>query len=115
MKVKLQSLSKKVCYNVTTFAAANPNMTRNLNTNLRRRRRNANPMAEYDALPRELRGWLADAQLPWSPHSVRKLWKKALREHNGETGEALNFLSACEARLIEKDAPKVWSASFPNT
>ncbi len=90
-------------------------MARNLNTNLRRHRRNTNPMAEYDALPRELRGWLANAQLPWSPKSVRKLWRKALLQNDGETRQALRFLSACEARLIEKDAPKVWNASFPRS
>jgi len=90
-------------------------MVRNLNTNLRRRRRKANPMAEYDALPQELRGWLANAQLPWSPKSVRKLWQKALLQNEGETSQALAFLTTCEARLIEKDAPKVWSASYPNS
>ncbi|MFY0594982.1 MAG: hypothetical protein JXQ85_00995 [Cognatishimia sp.] len=91
---------------------SNP-VTRNLNTQLRRRRRQANPMAEYDALPTELRLWLADAALPWSPHSVRKLWQKALNKSGGQTEGALAFMTNCEVNAIKKDAPKVWSASYP--
>ncbi|UZD90585.1 DUF6525 family protein [Cognatishimia activa] len=88
-------------------------MPKNLNTHLRRRRRKANPMAEFDALPSELRMWLADAALPWSPHSVRKLWQKALRQSGGQSDQALAFMTSCEDRAIKKDAPKVWSASYP--
>lgn len=88
-------------------------MTKNLNTHLRRRRRPTNPMSEYDALPVELRQWLSGAALPWSPHSVRKLWQKALRNSGGQKDAALDFMSTCEHNAIKKDAPKVWSASYP--
>lgn len=53
-------------------------MRRNLGaTSLRRRRRSADPMAAYDALPPALRGWLAQAALPWSPESCRRIWRGA--------------------------------------
>ncbi|MEC9104487.1 MAG: DUF6525 family protein, partial [Pseudomonadota bacterium] len=42
-------------------------MRRNVATTLRRRRRPADPMQAYDALPRPLRAWMAQAALPWSP------------------------------------------------
>jgi len=38
----------------------------NLATSLRRKAR-GNPMHAYDALPHDLRRWLASACLPWSP------------------------------------------------
>lgn len=34
-------------------------------------------MQAYDALPRDLRRWLAQAALPWSPHSCLAIWKKS--------------------------------------
>jgi len=54
-------------------------MRRNLSTGLRRRRR-ADPMGAYDALPGPLRAWLAQAALPWSPASCRRIWQKARAE-----------------------------------
>jgi hypothetical protein len=48
---------------------------RNLATSLKRRKR-ADPMRAYDALPADLRQWLAGAVLPWSPASVRRAWAR---------------------------------------
>ena len=44
-------------------------MRGNLVTSLRRRRRSC-PITQYDRLPPELRHWLAQAALPWSPVSA---------------------------------------------
>ena len=38
----------------------------NCRSSLAARRRTQDPMAAYDRLPPELRGWLAQAALPWS-------------------------------------------------
>ncbi|MBD3788436.1 MAG: hypothetical protein IE922_16025, partial [Sphingomonadales bacterium] len=56
---------------------------RNLSTSLKRRSR-GDPMRAYDALPADLRHWLAQAVLPWSAASVRRVWLKALREARGD-------------------------------
>ena len=45
---------------------------RNSRTSLRRLRRLANPMQEFDKLPVELRNWLTTAALPWAPKSALK-------------------------------------------
>ena len=39
-------------------------------TSLKRKRRNENPLLDYDRLPRDLRAWIANAELPWRPRSV---------------------------------------------
>ncbi|MDO6726964.1 DUF6525 family protein [Cognatishimia sp. 1_MG-2023] len=87
-------------------------MAKNLNTSLRRKRRAKNPMSEFDNLPVELRSWIATAQLPWSPHSVARLWKSALKKKDGNVHAALCYLSDCEARQIQKDAPTIWGTSY---
>ncbi len=46
-------------------------------TTLPRRRGAGDPMQAYDALPPELRHWPADAVLPWSPRSCRRIWARA--------------------------------------
>ena len=88
-------------------------MTRNLNTTLKRKRRKNDPMAEFDRLPRDLRLWLAEAQLPWSPRSVLKLWKRAMDLHGGEVDAALSHLTRCETQTLKKEAPRIWGASYP--
>lgn len=70
-------------------------------------------MAEFDRLPSELRQWLAEADLPWSPKSTLRLWQKALDQHGGNRSAALSYLTHCEAAKIKKDAPEVWGASYP--
>ncbi|WP_366465945.1 DUF6525 family protein [Paracoccus methylarcula] len=43
------------------------------------RRRSGDPMAVFDSLPAPARRWLAEAALPWSPLSCRRLWLRARR------------------------------------
>jgi hypothetical protein len=83
----------------------------NLATSLRRKAR-GNSMLAYDVLPHEVRRWLAYACLPWSPQSVARLWRRALREENGCKHRATARLDAAERRLLERDALKVWGKSY---
>ena len=78
-------------------------MTRNLgSTSLRRKRRNADPMRSYDALPAPLRNWLAQAALPWSPTSARRVWNRACAK-GLSPDDALSVLSQAEARTLARD------------
>ncbi|WP_372802524.1 DUF6525 family protein [Paracoccus seriniphilus] len=49
-------------------------------TRLRRRSRAEDPMRTFDTLPRPLRRWLAEAAMPWSPASCRRIWMRARSE-----------------------------------
>lgn len=53
---------------------------------LRHRRGVRDPMRAFDALPPELRRWMANATLPWSPASCEKIWRKSRAA--GESVEA---------------------------
>ncbi|MBY5972366.1 hypothetical protein KUV28_08420 [Ferrimonas balearica] len=75
----------------------------NLRTGLARRRRAADPMAEFDQLPPVLRGWLAEAALPWSARSVRRVYTRALAENGGDEAAALARLSAVEQQRLTRD------------
>lgn len=86
-------------------------MRRNTVSTLRRRRRSS--MQEFDALPSDLRAWLAQASLPWSTQSALRLWRRLWRRTGGDTGAILAALSRAEARLIARDAPRVWGAGHP--
>jgi len=67
-------------------------------TSLRRRHRATDPMRAYDALPRPLRRWLAEACLPWSPASCRRIWLGA--RSRGETMDTvLARLDRAQARI----------------
>lgn len=78
-------------------------MNRNLGaTSLRRKRRAADPMQCYDALPEPLRHWLSQAALPWSPTSARRLWTRAC-DKGLDTQGALQALSRAEARTLARD------------
>lgn len=87
-------------------------MRSNLASSLKRRR--FSPMALHDRLPRELRRWLAQAALPWSAQSALKLWQRALRDARGDTFAAQAALSRIEARLLARDAARVWGAHYPS-
>ena len=91
-------------------------MSRNGNrrSSLKRRRRQANGMTEFDRLPAELRRWLSSAILPWRPRSVQEAYRKALRRV-GDADLAIAELSRVERRLIAKDARKVWGDDHPVT
>lgn len=72
-------------------------------TRLRGKRRVGNPMNEYDTLPAPLRAWLAQAALPWSPASARRIWTRAKAE--GQTiEETLSTLSLAEAKTLSRDS-----------
>lgn len=78
-------------------------MTRNLgSTSHNRKRRAADPMRSYDALPAPLRHWLAHATLPWSPTSARRVWNRACAKGLSPE-DALSVLSQAEARTLARD------------
>jgi hypothetical protein len=87
-------------------------MARNLSTSLARRRR-AQPMQAYDRLPDELRHWLHRAALPWSAASVLRLWRRALAEAKGDRSLAQARLDRAEARLLARDAARIWGPGHP--
>lgn len=84
-----------------------PKRSHNLATSLRCRGR-SNALADYDRLPAAARAWLAQAALPWSAASVRRLW-----QDGASPGASLDRLAACEARLLAKDAARIWGAGYP--
>ena len=86
--------------------------TRNLATSLRRRI-GTDPMRQFDALPPELRRWLAQASLPWSPRSVARLWSRALSRSAGDRARAVSLLDQAEARALARDARRIWGAHHP--
>ena len=76
-------------------------MRRNLSTSLRRRRR-PDGMKAYDALPRPLRVWMAQAALPWSPASCRRIWTKACAE-GASPDDILDRLNQAERLTLSRD------------
>ncbi|MGX0878033.1 hypothetical protein ACSSV4_002729 [Roseovarius sp. MBR-154] len=81
-------------------------------TSLRHRRRSLDPMHEFDRLPPALRAWLARACLPWGPRSVLRAYRHALRQ-NADAARALEALDGIEARLVARDAARVWGRAHP--
>lgn len=86
-------------------------MRRNLATTLKGR--TVTPMAGYDRLPSELRGWLREAALPWSAVSALRLWKRALAERNCPH-HARACLCSAEAKMLAKDAAAIWGPAHPS-
>ena len=86
---------------------------RNSRTSLRRLRRLANPMQEFDGLPTELRNWLTTAILPWAPKSALKAYRKAVSK-TGSRDKAVGELNRIQSRLIKKDCRKVWGENYPS-
>lgn len=87
---------------------------RNARTTLKRRVRPGDPMAHYDRLPGELRAWLAQAALPWSPRSALRAWEASLRRCRGDRALACALLSGIEARQIRRDARRMWGEGHPS-
>lgn len=85
---------------------------RNLATSLKRRPR-GDPMRAYDALPLDLRQWLADAVLPWSAVSARRVWLKALKSALGDRQAARTALSDIERQRLERDVARIWGKTHP--
>ena len=71
-------------------------------TTLRRHTRAVDPMRLYDSLPPDLRHWMAEAALPWSPTSCLKLWRKA-RAEGASTADALARLNRAEAQMLARE------------
>ncbi|MEM9551449.1 MAG: DUF6525 family protein [Pseudomonadota bacterium] len=82
-------------------------------TSLKRKWRNEDPMREFDRLPKELRVWIASADLPWRPRSVRQSFYRAL-SRTGDKDRALEELDRLQERLVAKDAGVVWGQDHPN-
>ncbi|MEQ6203451.1 DUF6525 family protein [Sulfitobacter sp. HNIBRBA2951] len=70
-------------------------------TRLRKKRRTGDPMDTYDALPQPLRNWLAQASLPWSPTSARRIWSRA-HAQGRSIDDTLHALSLAEARTLAR-------------
>lgn len=87
-------------------------MRRNLSTRLKTRRCPL-PMDRYDRLPPELRRWLAGAALPWSPASALKLWTRICKDCGTDSDAIRQRLDRAEARMLAKDAARIWGASYP--
>lgn len=78
-------------------------MNRNLGQcSLRRKRRSRNPMETFDGLPAPVRTWVAQAALPWSPASARRIWSQS-RAKGLSDDEALLALTQAEARTLARD------------
>lgn len=86
--------------------------SRNLATSLKRRPR-GDPMQAYDALPADRRQWLADAVLPWSAESARRVWAKALKSARGDRQAAQAALSALERKRLKRDVARIWGKAHP--
>ena len=84
---------------------------RNLVSRLTRRR--GGGMEAFDRLPPDLRAWLHGAALPWSAASARRQWLRALAAARGDSAAACAVLSRIEARLLARDAARVWGRDHP--
>ena len=82
-------------------------------TTLKCKHSSINPMRDYDKLPAELREWVATANLPWRAQSVQRAYEKALAR-TGNRRTALRELDALQARLVAKDALRIWGAEHPD-
>ena len=78
-------------------------MRRNLRSGFPRRARAGRGLEAYDRLPTPLRRWLAQAALPWSVRSARRLWLRALAESDGDVARALARLDAAEAAQLLRE------------
>lgn len=70
-------------------------------TGLKRRARSEDPMEAYDRLPRELRLWMQNAKLPWSPASCRAVWRKT-KARGDDLSQTLASLDRAEAATLAR-------------
>jgi hypothetical protein len=70
-------------------------------------------MQAYDALPPEVRHWLAGAVLPWSAASVRRVWLRAIKASRGDRLAARAALDAVERKRLERDVARLWGKAHP--
>ena len=71
-------------------------------TKLSMRHRRSDSLKDFDRLPRQLREWLRNAILPWSPKSVRRVYYKAF-SNTGNIDTALAELERIQKRQLAKD------------
>lgn len=83
------------------------------NTTLKKRKRTTDPMLAYDRLPADLRIWLSQAALPWSPHSALRAWRRALHTCGGNSKLAKLKMTRAEQRQMVKDVRKIWGCHHP--
>ena len=81
-------------------------------TSLKRKRRSENSLLDYDRLPRDLRAWIANAELPWRPRSVLKAYERAFLK-TGDRNKALKELNYIQYRLVAKDTVVIWGKNYP--
>ena len=87
------------------FRSAGKTTRANLASSLSRRRKRhpaRDPMAEFDRLSPELRRWLTQAALPWSPRSALRAWQRALAQSRAPQ-DALARLDALQAARLARD------------
>lgn len=82
-------------------------------TSLKSKHRASNPMGDFDRLPRELRAWVTQADLPWRAKSVLKSYQRA-DSVSGDGKKALEELDRLQDRLVSKDAKSVWGEAHPH-
>lgn len=81
-------------------------------TTLKCRHRPGNAMRDFDALPRELRLWIASAKLPWRAGSVQLAYKRALKR-TGDPQRALEELDRLQQKNVAKDVRRIWGRDHP--
>ncbi|MCH2078517.1 MAG: DUF6525 family protein [Rhodobacteraceae bacterium] len=69
-------------------------------------------MRDFDRLPADLRHWVAGAMLPWRAATVQTAYEKAMAR-TGDSKRALEELDALQARLVAKDAGRIWGEAYP--
>lgn len=78
-------------------------MNRNLGkTLLKKKTAKGDRMKEFDRLPPHLRCWLRNADLPWSPTSVKRAYLKALR-NSGNCKIAIAELDKMQSKQLSKE------------
>lgn len=88
-------------------------MTNCGNTTLRKRSKRQFAMTDYDRLPADLRQWVAGADLPWSPRSVKRSFDRKMKQLRNRQA-AIQALSELEQQLIAKDAHRIWGCDHPS-
>lgn len=67
-------------------------------------------MVAYDRLPADLRAWLAQAALPWSPHSALRIWCSAMKTCGNDKVAAQLYLSQLEIKKLKQEEGIIWGA-----
>lgn len=69
-------------------------------------------MRAFDSLPAPLRRWMAEAALPWSPASCRRIWQRA--RSRGESVEAvIARLNQAQAKTLTRESLRMAPRILP--